>query len=320
MRYTRIAGTGSYLPEHVITNADIEKLVDTSNEWIVERTGIHSRHKVAPGERSSDMALIAAERAIEAAGIDRHSIQLILVATSTPDMILPNCACLVQERLGIAGMPAFDLVAACAGFIYGLSVADQFIRSGMYDNVLLIGTEALTSLTDWTDRETCVLFGDGAGAVVLQASDKPGVLSTHLHADGRYKDLLRASSPLPTQADPEDPPYVRMAGREVFKFAVGALGDVVDEALAHNGLNYSDIDWLVPHQANSRIISALAKKLDLPMERVIMTIADQGNTSAASVPLALDIAVRDGRIQRGERLLLEAIGGGFCWGSALIVY
>ncbi len=320
MMYSRIIGTGSYLPQKIVTNNDLEKMVDTTDEWIVERTGIKQRHIVAEGETASSMGIVAARNAIEAAGIKNNEIDLIIAATTTPDKVLPGAACLMQEGLDLPGVPAFDISAACAGFVYSISVADQFIRSGMYRTILVVGAEALTCLVDWEDRSTCVLFGDGAGAVLFQASKEPGIVSTHLHADGRYKDILTVSSGLPTQYKKDDPPYIRMKGREVFKFAVTALGDVIDETLAHNNMSRGDIDWLVPHQANQRIIAALAKRLDISMDRVILTLEDQGNTSAASVPLALDLAIRDGRVQRGDKLLLEAIGGGFTWASALVVY
>ncbi len=322
MKYSRIIGTGSYLPEKVLTNADIEKMVDTTDQWIVERTGIHKRHIAAPGETTCDMSEVAARRAIEAAGIQASDIDLIVVATTTPDRIFPSTACLLQRRLDIHGPAAFDLQAACTGFIYALDVADKFIRSGSARNVLVVGAETMSRVVDWTDRGTCVLFGDGAGAVVLGASDTPGILSTHLHSDGIYENLLTIPYGISQGFEnvQQGSQYVKMQGNEVFKVAVNTLGRIVDETLAANQLEKSDVDWLVPHQANIRIIEATAKKLKMPMERVIVTVGEHGNTSAASVPLALDVAVRDGRIQRGDTLLLEAFGAGFTWGSALIKY
>lgn len=319
---SRIIGTGSYLPDKVLTNADLEKMVDTTSQWIVERTGIRQRHIAAPQQTTCDMAEVAARRAIEAAGIATRDIDLIIVATTTPDRVFPSTACLLQQRLDIHGPAAFDIQAVCTGFIYALSVADKFIRTGSARHVLIVGAETMSRITDWTDRSTCVLFGDGAGAVILTASDAPGIVSTHLHADGRYESLLTVPFGVSQGYDQMQAgnAYVRMQGNEVFKVAVNTLGRIVDETLAANHLERSDIDWLVPHQANIRIIEATAKKLKIPMERVIVTVGEHGNTSAASIPLALDIAVRDGRIQRGDRLLLEAFGGGFTWGSALIKY
>jgi 3-oxoacyl-[acyl-carrier-protein] synthase-3 len=320
MKYTRIAGTGSYLPEKIVTNDDLAKIVETSHEWIVERSGICQRHIANETETTSYMAAQAARKAIEAAGIKPEEIELILIATTTPDSVLPTAATLVQEQLGLLGVPAMDLSAACAGFIYGLSVADQYIKSGTYKTVLLVGVESMSSILDWTDRSTCVLFGDGAGAVILQASDKPGVIANRIRADGRYKEAIHVPTGLPNRAKPGLPPYVHMDGKTVFKFAVNVLGEVVDEILAQTNMQQSEIDWLIPHQANLRIISATAKKLNLPMEKVILTVQDHGNTSAASVALALDRGIREGRIQRGQTLLLEAIGGSFVWGASLIVY
>ncbi len=322
MKYSRIIGTGGYLPEKVLTNADIEKIVDTTDQWIVERTGIHERHIAAPGETTCDMSEVAARRAIEAAGIQASDIDLIVVATTTPDRIFPSTACLLQRRLDIHGPAAFDLQAACTGFIYALGVADKFIRSGSARNVLVVGAETMSRIVDWTDRGTCVLFGDGAGAVVLGASDEPGILSTHLHSDGIYENLLTIPYGISQGFEniQQGSAYVKMQGNEVFKVAVNTLGRIVDETLAANQLEKSDVDWLVPHQANIRIIEATAKKLKMPMERVVVTVGEHGNTSAASVPLALDVAVRDGRIRRGDTLLLEAFGAGFTWGSALSMY
>ena len=321
--HSRIVGTGSYLPEKVLTNADLEKMVDTNDEWIVSRSGIRERHIAADGETTGDLAFHAATRALEAAGLAGSDVELIVLCTTTPDLIFPSTACLLQHRLGANGCPAFDVNAACSGFIYALSVADQFIRSGMVKNALVVGAETLSRMVDWTDRGTCVLFGDGAGAVVLQADAEAGVISTHLHADGGKKDLLYNPAGVSVGFDtslPNAGVKVLMAGSDVFKYAVKALDSVVDETLAANGLDKTDLDWLIPHQANLRIIEATAKRLQMPMDRVIVTVDRTGNTSAGSVPLALDEAVRSGRVQRGQLLLLEAFGGGFTWGSALIRY
>ena len=322
MKYTRIIGTGSYLPAKILTNADLEKMVDTSDQWIVERTGVRERRIAAPDESSCSMAFEASRRALEAAGVKPGDIDLIIVATTTPDLVFPSTACLLQDRLGIRGCAAFDVQAVCTGFVYALGIADKFVRTDSARNVLVVGTETMSRIIDWTDRSTCVLFGDGAGAVVLTASDTPGIISSHLHADGQYKDLLCVSSGVSVRSEqfPAGKGYVQMAGSEVFKVAVTTLGRIVDETLEANGLQKSDIDWLVPHQANTRIIAATAKKLGLPMERVVLTVERHGNTSAASVPLAFDEAVRDGRIKRGEMVLMEAFGGGFTWGSVLVKY
>ena len=309
MTFARIMGTGSDLPEKMLTNADLEAMVDTSDEWIRERTGIRQRHIAAPDEATSDLAERAARRALEAAGRRVGDIDLIIVATTTPDRKFPSTACLLQQRLGIQGCAAFDLQAVCTGFVYALGVADKFIRCGSAHCALVIGAETISRLIDWTDRSTCVLFGDGAGAVVLEPSEEPGVHSSHLHADGHYAHLLHV---------PKD--FVEMKGNEVFRVATNTLGRIVDETLAANGLNKSDIDWVVPHQANIRIIEATARKLKMSLDRVIITVDRHGNTSAASIPLALDQGVRDGRIKRGDMLLLEAFGGGFTWGSALVTY
>ncbi len=311
MNYSRITGTGSYLPEKVVTNTDLEKMVDTTDQWIKDRTGIHKRHIVAESETTCDLAEKASIQAIDAAGINAEQIDLIIVATTTPDRIFPSTACLLQQRLGIHGCAAFDVQAVCTGFVYALGIADKFIRSGSHKCALVIGGDSLSRIIDWTDRSTCVLFGDGAGAVILEVSTKPGVLSTHLHADGQYNELLQV---------PADSQYIHMQGNEVFKVAVNTLGRIVDETLAANNLQKKDVDWLVPHQANIRIITATARKLKMPMDRVVVTVDEHGNTSAASIPLALDTAVRDGRIKRGETLLLEAFGGGFTWGSALLKF
>jgi 3-oxoacyl-[acyl-carrier-protein] synthase III len=316
--YSRITGTGSCLPEKVITNHDLEQMVDTSDAWIRSRTGIERRHVAAAGETTVDLAERAARRALEAAAIAPADVDFIAFGTTTPDLVFPNCGTLLQERLGCIGGPAFSLETACAGFMYSLSIADKYVRCGEAKRALVVGAETLSRITDWSDRATAVLFADGAGAVVLEPGETPGVLSTHLHSDGRYKDLLYCGSGVSKGFASKL--AISMSGSEVFKFAVTKLGVAVDEALAANGLDRTAIDWLVPHQANIRIIEATARKLELPMERVIVTVQEHGNTSAASVPLALDVAVRDGRIRRGQLLLLEAFGGGFTWGSALIRY
>jgi 3-oxoacyl-[acyl-carrier-protein] synthase III len=321
--YSRIVGTGSYLPAKVLSNFDLEQRMDTSDAWVRERTGIERRHIIAETESNVDMAEHAARAAIAAAGLQPADIDLISYGTTTPDLVFPNCGCLLQARLGCRGAPAFSLEAACSGFIYALAVADKFVRAGDSRRALVVGSEVLSRITDYSDRSTAILFGDGAGAVVLTASEQPGIISTHLHADGSYQHLLYctggpARGPAPGTMPSGD--YVRMAGSEVFKLAVTLLGRIVDETLSLNDLDRSAIDWLVPHQANLRIIQAVAKKLGLPMERVIVTVQEHGNTSTASVPLALDVGVRDGRIKRGDLLLLEALGGGVTWGSALLRY
>ncbi|MEO6103770.1 MAG: beta-ketoacyl-ACP synthase III [Pseudoxanthomonas sp.] len=321
--YARIAGTGSYLPEKLLTNDDLAKQVDTSDEWIRSRTGIRERHIAAEGETTGDLGYHAAIRALEAAGMDASEIDMIVVGTTTPDLIFPSTACLIQARLGANGCAAMDVNAACSGFVYALSVADKFIRSGDAKTALVIGTETLSRIVDWTERTTCVLFGDGAGAVVLKADSETGILSTHLHADGAKKELLW--NPVGVSAgfkhdEPNGGARIHMKGNDVFKYAVKALDGVVDETLEANGLDKQDLDWLIPHQANLRIIEATAKRLEMSMDRVIVTVDRHGNTSSASVPLALDTAVRSGRVQRGQLLLLEAFGGGFTWGSALLRY
>jgi 3-oxoacyl-[acyl-carrier-protein] synthase III len=316
--YSRITGTGSYLPEKVITNHDLEKMVDTTDEWIRSRTGIERRHIAADNQTTVDLAEFAARRALDAAGIAPGEVDFIAFGTTTPDLVFPNCGTLLQDRLGCRGGPAFGLETACAGFMYALSIADKYVRCGEARRALVVGAETLSRIVDWNDRATAVLFADGAGAVLLEPGDAPGVLSTHLHSDGCYKDLLYCGGGVSRGFAQKL--AITMSGNEVFKIAVNTLGQAVDETLAANGLERSALDWLVPHQANIRIIQATARKLDLSMERVIVTVQDHGNTSAASVPLALDVAVRDGRIRRGELLLLEAFGGGFTWGSALVRY
>jgi len=325
VKKARILGTGSYLPERVLTNADLEQMVETSDQWITERTGIKTRHIAAEGQTTCDLAEQAARRAIEAAGVEPNDIDLLIIATTTPDRVFPSTACLLQARLGISnGAAAFDVQAVCTGFVYALGVADNFIRAGSAKTALVIGAETLSRIVDWNDRGTCVLFGDGAGAVVLQAHEgEEGILSTHLHADGSYTDLLNVPGGVSqgyASLVEGSGGFIQMRGNEVFKMAVNTLGRIVDETLEANGLDKSDVDWLVPHQANTRIIGATAKKLKMSMDNVVLTVDYQGNTSAASVPLALDTAVRDGRIQRGDVLLLEAFGGGFTWGSALVRY
>ena len=322
MSYARIIGTGGYLPNNVMTNHDIEKIVETSDQWIRERTGIEQRHIAADDETTVDLAEQASRNAIEAAGIDPSEIDLIIFATSTPDKIFPSSACILQARLDIHGCPAFDIQAVCTGFIYALAVAEKFIQSGSARTALVVGAEIFSRILNWQDRGTCVLFGDGAGAVVLQADDETGILSSHIHADGKYENLLWVPYGIGDGYDEvkAGKAFVEMRGNEVFKMAVNTLGRIVDETLAANDMSKSDIDWLVPHQANIRIITATARKLKMSMEQVVVTVNTHGNTSAASVPLALDVAVRDGRIKRGELLLLEAFGGGFTWGSILVRY
>jgi 3-oxoacyl-[acyl-carrier-protein] synthase III len=318
--HSRIAGTGGHLPEKVLTNADLEKKMDTTDEWIRTRTGIERRHIAADGETTVDLAEHASRRALEAAGVRPSDVDLIVFGTTTPDLIFPNCGTLLQARLGSRGCPAFRVETACSGFMYALSIADKFVRAGEAKRALVVGAETLSRITNWSDRSTAILFADGAGAVLLEASDQPGILSTHVHSDGTYKDLLYCAGGISKGFGASGAGSIEMVGSEVFRVAVTTLGRAVDEALEANNMDRSAIDWLVPHQANIRIIQAMARKLDLPMERVVVTIQDQGNTSAASVPLALDVAVRDGRIKRGQLLLLEAFGGGFTWGSALVRY
>ena len=320
MKYARITGTGSYLPERIMTNADMEKVVDTTDQWIQERTGIKQRHIAADDQSTSDLAEQAALKAIEASGISKDDIDLIIVATTTPDLVFPSTACLLQNKLDIHGCAAFDVQAVCTGFIYALGIADNFIKAGTSKCALVIGAETLSRILDWNDRGTCVLFGDGAGAVIVQSSDKPGILSSHLHADGSYADLLTVPTGISKdqQRFRDEGAHITMKGNEVFKMAVNTLGRIVDETLAANNMQKSDIDWLVPHQANIRIINATGKKLGLDPDHVVVTVDKHGNTSAASVPLALDTAVREGRIKEGETVMLEAFGGGFTWGAALL--
>ncbi len=322
MIYSKIAGTGRYLPERVMTNADLEEIVETTDEWIRTRTGVERRHVAAEDETTSSLCVEAAKFAIEAAAVRPEDIDLIVIGTTTPDLVFPNIATLVQQALGIHGCAAFSIEAACTGFIYALATADKFVRAGETQCALVIGAEIITKLVDWTDRTTCVLFGDGAGAVIIKSSEKPGIISTHLGADGKYKDLLYypvgPSKDLATAGT--DKVGIIMRGNEVFKVAVKTLGAVAQEALKANNIDKSELDWLIPHQANLRIIQATAKRLQLPLEKVIVTVQDHGNTSAGSVPLALDVGVRDGRIQRGQLVLMEAFGGGFTWGSVLMRY
>lgn len=313
--YSKVIGTGGYLPKKILTNEELSETVDTSDSWIYERTGIKSRRIAAADETSSSMAEIAARQAIEMAGIDPETIDLIIVATGTPDRVYPSTGCLLQKRLGVKHAVAFDIQAACSGSIFGLSIADQYIKSGAAKTVLVVGSEVCSRIVDWTDRTTCILFGDGAGAVLLTASEQKGIMSTHIHSDGEYEELLYCPTSTEQKAG-----YISMRGNEVFKVAVNTLGRIVDETLEANDLGQEHIDWLVPHQANSRIIAATAKKLKLSMDQVIMTLENQGNTSSASVLLAFNEGVRDGRIQRGQVVLLEAFGAGFTWGSALIKY
>ena len=322
MMYSRIAGTGRYLPERILTNADLEKMVDTTDEWIRTRTGVERRHIAAKEQSTSDLAYEAAKIAMKEAGVTADDIDLLICGTTSPDLLFPNIATLLQDRLGIHNCPAFSIEAACTGFIYALTTADKFIRAGESKCALIIGAEIITKLIDWEDRTTCVLFGDGAGAVVLKPAEEPGILSCHLGADGQYRDLLYF--PIGPSKNLFNPPeggaFIQMKGNEVFKVAVKTLGAVAEQALEANNITKDELDWLIPHQANIRIIQATAKRLDMPMEKVILTVQDHGNTSAASVPMALDVGIRDGRIKRGQLLLLEAFGGGFTWGSVLLRY
>ncbi|SFE32309.1 beta-ketoacyl-ACP synthase III [Nitrosomonas sp. Nm166] len=315
--YSRIIGTGSYLPEKILTNHDLESMVDTSDEWIRTRTGITQRHIAREDQVASDLALYACQNAMQAAGVTGGDIDLIIVATTTPDMIFPSTACILQNKLGIENCPAFDVQAVCSGFVYALATADMFVSSGKCRNALVVGSEIYSKILDWNDRSTCVLFGDGAGAVVLSQSDQPGILSTHLHASGSHSNILSAPACI-SGGKVQGTPYIHMEGNAVFKFAVKVLEEVVQEAITKNNLQSTDIDWLIPHQANIRIIQSTAKKLGLPMDKVVVSVDKHGNTSAASIPLALDIAVRDGRIQSDQLILLEGVGGGFTWGAVLL--
>lgn len=320
MIYSRIAGTGSYLPERILTNAELETKVDTRDEWIVSRTGIQRRHIAAEGQTTCDLAEYAARQALEMAACTPKDLDLMVLGTTTPDRIHPATACLLQARLGNLGIPAFDIQAACGGFVYGLSIADKFIRTGTIRRALVIGAEICTRILNWNDRGTAVLFGDGAGAVVVEASQTPGILSTHLHADGSHHDVLHGNGTVIQGHIRNGTGLTHMRGNEVFKFAISALTSITEEALTANNLDVQAIDWFVPHQANLRIIQAVIKKVTIPLERTVITVQDHGNTSSASVPLALDVAVRDGRIQRGQTVLLEAIGGGFTWGAVVVKF
>ena len=328
MIYSRIAGTGRYLPERIMTNADLEKIVDTSDEWIRTRTGVERRHVCAEGQTTSDMCIEAAKVAMEDAGVGPEDVDMVIAGTTTPDLIFPNISTIIQHKLGIPACTAFSLEAACTGFIYALTTADKFIKAGEAKCALVLGAECITKLVDWSDRNTCVLFGDGAGAVILKPSDEPGIISCHLGADGQYKDLLYypvgasnnlavAGTLLLAVAGTADANII-MSGNEVFKVAVKTLGNIASQTLADAGVTKEELDWLVPHQANIRIIQAMAKRLEMPMEKVILTVQDHGNTSAASVPMALDVGIRDGRIKKGQLILMEAFGGGFTWGSVLM--
>jgi 3-oxoacyl-[acyl-carrier-protein] synthase-3 len=320
MTYSRIVGTGRYLPERIMTNADLEKIVDTTDEWIRTRTGVERRHVVEPEQTTSDMCVEAAKKAMEAAGVKPQDIDMVITGTTTPDLIFPNISTIIQHRLGIPACTAFSLEAACTGFIYALTTADKFIKAGEAKCVLVMGAECITKLIDWNDRNTCVLFGDGAGAAVVVPSDEPGIISTALGADGQFKELLYypvGQSKNLEVAGTEDAKII-MKGNEVFKVAVKTLGAIAEEALTKAGVSKEELDWLVPHQANIRIIQAMAKRLNMPMEKVILTVQDHGNTSAASVPMALDVGIRDGRVKKGQLVLMEAFGGGFTWGSVLM--
>ncbi len=315
--YSRIIGTGSYLPERVLTNQDLEKMVDTSDDWIRTRTGITQRHIAREDQSASDLAMLASLNAMAAAGVTSKDIDLIIVATTTPDMVFPSTACILQDKLGVENCPAFDVQAVCSGFVYALATADMFVSSGKCRNALVVGSEIYSRILDWNDRSTCVLFGDGAGAVVLSQSNEPGILSSHLHASGTYRNVLSVPGSISGGAVRGNP-YINMDGGAVFKFAVKVLEDVVHEAVAENQLQTSDIDWLIPHQANIRIIRSTAHKLGIPLDKVVITVDKHGNTSAASIPLALDIAVRDGRIHKDQLIMLEGVGGGFTWGAVLL--
>ena len=322
MTYARIAGIGSYLPEKVVTNHDLEKTMDTSDEWIRERTGIKRRHIAGDDETTSTMGVQAAKLAMEMAGVGAEDIGLIVLGTATPDKIFPSTACIIQRQLGVKGCAAFDVHAACSGFLYGLDLANRYIQTGGARTALVIGSETLSRITNWEDRGTAVLFGDGAGAVVLQASEEPGILSTHIHADGEYEELLQVEQGVSVGFDVTRAggAYIKMEGNAVFRRAVATFDNIARETVADLDGHLDDIDWFIPHQANMRIIKAAAKKLQMPMERVIATVDEHANTSGASIPLAMDLAIRDGRIKRGQTLLLAAFGAGFTWGSAMLRY
>jgi 3-oxoacyl-[acyl-carrier-protein] synthase-3 len=315
--HSRIAGTGGYLPAQVLTNADLAQRIDTDDEWVRTRTGIRQRHIAAPAEQTSDLALVAAQRALAAAGIASDEVDLIIVATTTPDMVFPSTACILQDKLGVKNGPAFDVQAVCCGFVYALSIADRMVASGGARNALVVGAEIYSRIIDWNDRGTCVLFGDGAGAVVLVPSERPGILSAHLHADGSYRNILSVPGTVANGAV-SGRPLLTMDGHTVFKFAVKVLAETAHEALAATGMAADAIDWVIPHQANIRIMEATMKKLGLPLERMVSTVGEHANTSAASIPLALDVAVRDGRIRPGQHVMLLGVGGGFTWGSVLL--
>jgi len=314
---SRIAGTGRYLPATILTNAELAQRVATSDDWIQTRTGIRQRHIAAPDELTSDLALHAARAALDAAGMQPADVDLIIVATTTPDMVFPSTACILQDKLGVRGGAAFDVQAVCSGFVYALALADKMVSTGMARNALVVGAEIYSRIVDWNDRGTCVLFGDGAGAVVLVPAATPGILTAHLHADGSYRDILAVPGQV-RNGVVEGVPFLHMDGTAVFKFAVKVLADVAEEALAATSMHANDIDWVIPHQANIRIMDATMKKLHLPHERLVVTLGEHGNTSAASIPLALDIAVRDGRIQPGQHVMLLGVGGGFTWGSVFM--
>jgi len=322
LSYSTIMGTGGYLPEKVLTNADLEQMIETTAGWIVERTGVEERHIAAPGETTCDLAEHASRQALEAAGLQARDIDLIVLGTTTPDHIFPSVATQLQHRLGCHGGPAFDVQAVCTGFVYALDIADRFIRTGAAKRALVVGADTFTRIIDWTDRGTCILFGDGAGAVVLEGADEPGIIDSRLGADGRYKELLWVPAGVSGGYDQtrQNAAFVEMRGSEVFKVAVTTLKDIAERILAANRMTVADVDWLIPHQANRRILSATAKRLGLPEARMVDCVRTHGNTSAASVPLALDVAVRDGRIQRGDTVLLEGFGGGFTWGAVLLKY
>ena len=316
-RHSRIAGTGRYLPERILTNDDLAQRVATNDEWIRTRTGIRQRHIAADGEQTSDLALASAREALTAAALSVEDLDLIVVATTTPDVVFPSTACILQAKLGARGGPAFDVQAVCSGFVYALAIADRMVAGGLARNALIVGAEIYSRILDWSDRGTCVLFGDGAGAVVLMPSEEPGILSAHLHADGHYKDILCVPGQV-NNGVVTGTPFVHMDGQGVFKFAVKVLAEVTHEALAANHKTAADIDWLIPHQANIRIMDATARRLQMPLDKVISTVDAHANTSAASIPLALDVAVRDGRIRAGQHLMLVGVGGGFTWGSVFL--